>query len=308
MSDDMTGSASNAPLDDATHPEIDSESASSTSSEQASTKTELIGEELVLEYRTSEEPVIDEASLSVESGSVTALIGPNGSGKSTLLKGLSNQLAPQAGTVLLDGRDIHSLDTKELARTLGHLSQESTSPGSLTVEDLVYHGRYPHRGFFESVTGEDRKAVEHAIHLAGIDHLRERGMGSLSGGQKQLAWIAMVLAQKTDVLLLDEPTTFLDLRHQLQVMEIIETLGDESEITVVLVLHDIEQAGRYADYMIALQDGTIQARGTPEAVITEQLLAEVFDIEATVENTPRGPRIDPLRPLHDERGDPPTKR
>jgi len=260
----------------------------------------LAGEELVLSYPSSDGPVIDEESITAKAGAVTALVGPNGSGKSTLLKGLADQLKPDAGSVLVDGRAIQSFNKKELARTMGLLSQESTSPNSITVEDLVYHGRYPHRGFFESVTDEDERAVDRAIKLAGCGHLRDREVGSLSGGQKQLAWIAMVLAQDTDVLLLDEPTTFLDLHHQLEVMEIIETLREESDITVVVVLHDIQQAARLADEMIALKEGAIQARGTPEEVVTEELLGEVFEIDAEVNLTPRGPRIEPLRPRHDD--------
>jgi iron complex transport system ATP-binding protein len=259
----------------------------------------LAGENLVLSYPTGETPVVDGETIAARDGAVTALVGPNGSGKSTLLKGLADQLAPDAGSVLLDGREIDALDAKELARRVGLLSQESTSPDSITVEDLVYHGRYPHRGFFESVTAEDERAVDRAIELAGCGHLRDREVGQLSGGQKQLAWIAMVLAQDTDVLLLDEPTTFLDLHHQLEVMEIVETLREDSDITVVVVLHDIEQAARLADEMVALKDGEIRARGTPEEVVTEELLAEVFEIEAEVESTPRGPRIEPLRPRHD---------
>ena len=260
----------------------------------------LAGEDLVLQYPGTDEPVIDEESIVAEPGAVTALVGPNGSGKSTLLRGLAEQLAPNAGAVRLDGRDIHAMETKELARKLGLLSQGSTSPDSITVEDLVYHGRYPHRGFFERVTEDDREAVERAIDLAGCGHLRDRAVGSLSGGQKQLAWIAMVLAQETDVLLLDEPTTFLDLHHQLEVMEIIETLNAESSITVVVVLHDIEQAARLADRMVVLKDGEIRARGTPETVVTEDLLQSVFDIEAHVEVTDRGPLVDPIRPYHGE--------
>ncbi|NHN62680.1 ABC transporter ATP-binding protein [Haloarcula sp. JP-Z28] len=259
----------------------------------------LVGDDVVLSYSGTDEPVIDGESITAEPGAVTALVGPNGSGKSTLLKGLANQLEPDAGSVLLDGQDIQTLETKAIARKLGLLSQESTSPNSISVEDLVYHGRYPHRGFFDSVTEEDEAAVERAIDLAGCGHIREREVGSLSGGQKQLAWIAMVLAQDTDVLLLDEPTTFLDLHHQLEVMEIIETLRDESDITIVVVLHDLEQAARLADRMVALKDGEIQARGRPEDVVTEQLLADVFEIEAEVSATPRGPRVNPIRARHD---------
>jgi iron complex transport system ATP-binding protein len=259
----------------------------------------LTGDELVIGYPGTDEPVLDGESIVATPGSVTALVGPNGSGKSTLLKGLANQLEPTDGSVLLDGRELQSLGTKEMAKKLGLLSQESTSPGSISVEELVFHGRYPHRGFFETVTDEDERAVDRAIDLAGVDNLRGREVSSLSGGQKQLVWIAMVLAQETDVLLLDEPTTFLDLHHQLEVMEIIETLRDESDITVVVVLHDIEQAARLADRMVALKDGEIQTRGTPEEVVTEPMLADVFRIDAEVERTERGPRIEPLRARHD---------
>ncbi|MFC6837976.1 ABC transporter ATP-binding protein [Halomarina ordinaria] len=285
-----------------TDPRTNGSSPPSRADEQSDGETDgrLDGEELVLSYPSSDGPIIDGESITAKPGAVTALIGPNGSGKSTLLKGLADQLAPDAGSVLVDGRAIETFDKKELARTMGLLSQESTSPNTITVEDLVYHGRYPHRGFFESVTDEDERAVERAMELAGCTHLRDREVGSLSGGQKQLAWIAMVLAQDTDVLLLDEPTTFLDLHHQLEVMEIVETLRTESEITVVVVLHDIQQAARLADEMVALKAGSIKARGTPEEVVTEELLAEVFEIDAEVDQTPRGPRIEPLRARHDD--------
>jgi iron complex transport system ATP-binding protein len=252
----------------------------------------------VLGYPDADQPVIDGETITAEQGAVTALVGPNGSGKSTLLKGLADQLTPDDGSVLIDGRDIHTLDTKALARKLGLLSQESTSPDSITVEELVYHGRYPYRGFFDHVTEADECAVDNAIDLAGCDHLRDRDVGSLSGGQKQLAWIAMVLAQDTDVLLLDEPTVFLDLHHQLEVMDIIETLRDERDITVVVVLHDIEQAARHADTIVALRDGEVKACGPPETVVTEELLADVFGIDAEVDSTDRGPRVTPLAARH----------
>jgi len=262
--------------------------------------TTFAGEDLVVGYPGTDRPVIDGESLAAAPGQVTALVGPNGSGKSTLLKGLADQLDVDRGSVLLDGRDVHDLDSKELARQLGLLSQENVSPESLTVEKLVERGRYPHRGFFDGLSAEDHEAIDRAIDLAGVDHLRERELASLSGGQKQLVWIAMVLAQDTDVLLLDEPTTFLDLHHQLEVMEIVERLRDDGEMTVVVVLHDLQQAARHADYMLALNDGTIHARGRPAEVVTEDLLAEVFGVEATVSPGERGPRITPVRPLHDD--------
>ncbi|WP_434737295.1 ABC transporter ATP-binding protein [Haloarcula montana] len=280
--------------------ETESDGSKTAQSSESSVDSGIVeGEELVLSYPTSDDPVIDSEYISATAGKVTALVGPNGSGKSTLLKGLADQLSLDSGTVRVDGRAVQSFDKKEFARTLGLLSQESASPDSITVEDLVYHGRYPHRGFFEGTTEDDERAVDRAIELAGCGHLRDREVGQLSGGQKQLAWIAMVLAQDTDVLLLDEPTTFLDLHHQLEVMEIIETLREESDITIVVVLHDIEQAARLADEMVAIGDGEIQARGRPDEVVTEELLAEVFEIDAEVEQTPRGPRIEPLRARHE---------
>jgi len=266
----------------------------------ATDASDLNAEDLVVGYPTAPEPVIDGESIAAEPGAVTALVGPNGSGKSTLLKGLADQIAPDDGSVLLDGRDVQSMDAKPLAKRLGLLSQERTSPESITVEDLVYHGRYPHRGFFERTTEEDARAVERAIDLTGCGHLRDREVGSLSGGQRQLAWIAMALAQDTDVLLLDEPTTFLDLHHQMEVMEVIETLRDESDVTVVVVLHDIEQAARLADRVVALKGGEVRARGPPEEVVTEDLLSEVFRVDADVVDTDRGPRVTPIRARHEE--------
>ncbi|RXK48597.1 ABC transporter ATP-binding protein [Halorientalis pallida] len=264
--------------------------------------SEFGGEDIVVGYPNADEPVVDGESIRVPPGEVTALVGPNGSGKSTLLKGLADQLSLDRGTVRVDGTEVHELGAKRLARKLGLLSQDNAAPNSITVEKLVAHGRYPHRGAFESLSDADRDAIDRAISMAGVDHLRDREVGSLSGGQQQLAWIAMALAQETDVLLLDEPTTFLDLRHQLQVMEIVERLRDESETTVVLVLHDIEQAAQYADHVVALEDGAICARGSPESVVTEGLLADVFGIDAAVTRTDHGPQVTPLRALGDGDG------
>ncbi len=288
-------------------PAVESALTSETQSDDAPAErtdgASFAGEDLRIGYHGAEEPVIDGESLAAAPGQVTALVGPNGSGKSTLLKGLADQLEPEAGTVHLDGRDIQSVGPKELAKQLGLLTQENVAPESITVEKLVEHGRYPHRGFFDGLREDDIAAIERAIDLAGIEHLREREVSSLSGGQKQLVWIAMILAQETDVLLLDEPTTFLDLHHQLEVMEIIETLRDESDMTIVVVLHDLQQAARHADYMLALSDGSILSRGRPEEVVTEELLAEVFGIEASVTPTEHGPQITPLQPLHGDASD-----
>jgi len=239
-----------------------------------------------LSYPTSEEPIVDCARLDIPEEAVTALVGPNGSGKSTLLKALSNHLEPETGTVRIHGEDLDSFSQKALARELGVLSQENDSLGSISVEDLVYHGRYPYRGFFDSVSETDREAVERALELAGIEHLRNAELGQLSGGQKQLAWIAMVLAQDTDVLLLDEPTTFLDVHHQFRVLETIRQLNEQKGVTVAVVLHDISQAARFADYVVAVCDGELYDWGPPTEVVTEQLLADVFGVEATVRYEP----------------------
>ncbi|WP_435157218.1 ABC transporter ATP-binding protein [Haladaptatus sp. DFWS20] len=258
--------------------------------------SELRGIDLEIGYPDSG-IIVECESIIVPAGEITALVGPNGSGKSTLLKALSRELEPESGIVRLDGNDVHSLGTKTLAQKLGLLSQENESPGNLTVEDLAYHGRYPHRGFFDAKTEEDHKAVEQALELAGVTHLRDEEMGSLSGGQRQLAWIAMVLAQDTDVLLLDEPTTYLDLRHQLRVLKVVRTLAREEDLTIGIVLHDISQAARYADNLVALRDGEPYDWGPPSEVVTEELLADVFGVEATVGIEPEGPVVTPRRPL-----------
>jgi iron complex transport system ATP-binding protein len=266
------------------------------SERESATTSVLHAENLSLGYPDTDEPVVECDRIDVPEGEITALVGPNGSGKSTLLKALSNHLQPESGSVILDGREIHRYDDTELACELGLLSQENDAPASITVEDLAYHGRYPHRGFFDSVTDEDCDAVDRAIDLAGVEDIRDEEVGNLSGGQKQLAWIAMVLAQDTDVLLLDEPTTFLDLHHQLRVMEVVRTLNEKEDVTVAVVLHDIAQAARFADNLVALDDGEPYDWGPPREVVTEQLLADVFEVDAAVTYTP-DPEIVPKRSL-----------
>ncbi|MFY4814493.1 ABC transporter ATP-binding protein [Haloarcula sp. AONF1] len=279
------------------HERQTSREASNDGTDELASQTALDVDELVVGYPSTDELVIDGQTLAVPDGEVTALIGPNGSGKSTLLKALANRLEPDDGRVLLDDRRVDSFESKELARKLGRLSQQNTAPDTISVEELVERGRYPHQGFFESQTDDDAEAVDEAIAMAGVDHLRDREIGTLSGGQTQLVWIAMALAQDTDVLLLDEPTTFLDPRHQLEVMQVVEMLRDKSDTTVVLVLHDISQAARYADNVVALKEGTIYASGPPEAIVTDDLLADVFDIDSEVIETEHGPVVVPLDPI-----------
>ncbi|QLD87409.1 ABC transporter ATP-binding protein [Natronomonas halophila] len=261
--------------------------------------SELVGDGLEIGYDSAEGPIVECDHVVLPAGEVTALVGPNGSGKSTLMKGLAGQLKPWDGDVTVDDTDVYAMDDKARARRIGLLSQERESPESVSVEELVTHGRYPYRGFLDPVNEEDMQAVDRAIERTGIEHLRDRQLAELSGGQSQLAWIAMVLAQEPDVLLLDEPTTFLDLRHQLQVLETVQSLNRENGITVGLVLHDIAQAARYADNLVALRDGSPYDWGPPNDVVTEDLLADVFGVNATVTNGNPGPEVMPHGPLED---------
>jgi len=249
-----------------------------------------------LQLGYGEEIVVDVETLVIPRGEVTALVGPNGSGKSTLLKAFSAELAPETGSVLLHGESVNDRPPKELARELGLLDQENTAPADLTVESLVTHGRYPHRGFLEGLDAEDERAIDRALEMAGVESLRDVPVSELSGGQKQLAFIAMVLAQETDVLLLDEPTTYLDLYHQLRVMEVIRTLNRNRDVTVCVVLHDLQQAARFADYLVALDGGDVYDWGPPADVVDDQLLADVFGVDATVSSGDE-PTIEPRRAL-----------
>jgi iron complex transport system ATP-binding protein len=260
---------------------------------------ELSVEGVDLSYTDDGEPVVEVDKLVVPAGEVTALVGPNGSGKSTLLKAMDAELTPDRGTVRFDGRDVNAYSTSELATRLGLLSQENTAPSSTTVRELATHGRYPHRGFFEGLTEEDEEAVDTALERVGVTHLADREVGDLSGGQRQLAWLAMTFAQETDALLLDEPTTFLDLHHQLRVLRAARELNEERGVTVCVVLHDIGQAARFADNLIALRDGTPYEWGPPDEVVTPDLLEDVFGVEAEVGFGPEGPTIVPRRPVED---------
>ncbi len=242
----------------------------------------IFGEKLRVRYDADKPAVIDGESISIPTGKITALIGPNGSGKSTLLKALARQLAPEAGRVILDGRDIAAFSSTELALKLGILFQENSAPSDLTVEELVYHGRHPHRRLFESLTPDDRDAVEEALRLADLTAFRHHQLSHLSAGQRQLAWIAMALAQAPHYLFLDEPTTFLDLAHQFDVMDLVLRLNRELGKTIVLVVHDLNLAARYADHLFALREGNIIASGSPSEVLTVEILRQVFDVETNI--------------------------
>jgi len=228
------------------------------------------------------EPALRSVDVTIRPGEITAIVGPNGSGKSTLLRAMGRLLRPTDGAVLLDGVDILKRPTRELARDLGILPQSPIAPEGLTVVDLVSRGRDPHRRWFDQWAASDEDIVNLALEKTGMLELAHARVDDLSGGQRQRAWIAMALAQETRVLLLDEPTTYLDVAHQLDVLELIQRMNTVDRATIVMVLHDLSMAARYSDRIIALSDGEIVADGTPQEVITPAVLATVFDLEATV--------------------------
>ncbi|ABG03390.1 ABC transporter related [Rubrobacter xylanophilus DSM 9941] len=245
----------------------------------------LRAEGLVLGY--DEATVIDGLEVEVPPGRITSVVGPNGCGKSTLLRSLARLLRPRGGGVYLDGKEIFSLPTREVARRLGILPQSPEAPEGLTVRELAAQGRYPHQSWLSQWSASDERAVERALQKTGMLPLADRPLDTLSGGQRQRAWISMALAQETETLLLDEPTTFLDLAHQLEVLQLLGRLNAEEGRTVVMVLHDLNNAARYSHHVIALHDGGVYAAGPPEEVVTPELLRDVFHVEADVVADPR---------------------
>ncbi|MFI6346097.1 ABC transporter ATP-binding protein [Streptomyces sp. NPDC050560] len=240
------------------------------------------GLHLAYEDRT----VVRGIDLAVPPGRITAVVGPNACGKSTLLRALARLLAPREGGVTLDGAEIRSLPTRELARRLGILPQSPVAPEGLTVRDLVTRGRAPHQTWWRQWSAADEEAVGAALAATGTEHLAERPVDELSGGQRQRAWIAMAVAQGTPVLLLDEPTTYLDLAHQIDVLDLVVDLNREEGRTVVMVLHDLNQACRYADHLVALKDGAVVAEGAPSEVVTAASVAEIFGLSCEVTADP----------------------
>lgn len=226
--------------------------------------------------------VVDGVDLVVPSGRISVIVGANACGKSTLLKTIARLLPAQDGAVVLDGRRIDTIPTKELARTLGLLPQQPVAPEGIVVTDLVGRGRHPHQKLFRPWTTADDQAVTSAMAAAGVLDLADRAVDELSGGQRQRVWIAMALAQSTDVLLLDEPTTFLDVSHQIEVLDLLTDLNHTRGTTIVMVLHDINLAARYADHMVALRAGRVVADGPPHAVVTAELVREVFALDSLV--------------------------
>ncbi|CAK9890592.1 MULTISPECIES: ABC transporter ATP-binding protein [Pseudomonas] len=231
--------------------------------------------------RYDQRTISTDLSIAIPDGSFTVIVGPNACGKSTLLRALSRLLVPTHGRVVLDGKTITERGAKEVARRLGLLPQSATAPDGITVADLVARGRFPHQSFLRQWSEADEQAVTAAMAATQVSELAERGLDELSGGQRQRVWIAMVLAQQTPILLLDEPTTFLDIAHQIELLELLADLNRQGR-TIVAVLHDLNQACRYASHLIAMRDGAVLAQGTPGAIFTEALVEEVFGLASVI--------------------------
>ncbi|WP_195575868.1 ABC transporter ATP-binding protein [Paenibacillus sp. 1001270B_150601_E10] len=231
--------------------------------------------------------IVKGLNLSIPAGKITALVGSNGSGKSTILKTMARIMKPKAGQVLLDGKSIHQQTTKEVARQLAILPQNPTAPDGLTVKELISYGRFPYQKGFGNLSKQDHEAIVSAIEVTGLAEFADRSVDHLSGGQRQRAWIAMALAQETDILFLDEPTTFLDMAHQLEVLKLLQKLNEEEGRTIGMVVHDLNHATRYAQHMVCIKQGSVLGEGTPEEVVTPDLLREVFGIEADIVPDPR---------------------
>jgi iron complex transport system ATP-binding protein len=244
----------------------------------------LSAHDLTLAYEQFE--VAKDLSVQIPEGKITCIVGANACGKSTLLRALARLLRPKQGTVLLDGESIHRLPTKEVASRLGILPQSPIAPEGITVADLVARGRYPHQKWFRQWTGADEAVIAEAMAATGTLDLARRPVDELSGGQRQRVWIAMTLAQGTDLMLLDEPTTYLDLAHQVEVLDLLVDLNLAERRTIVLVLHDLNHAARYSDHLIAMRKGSVIAHGHPSDIVTEATVEEVFGLRCRVETDP----------------------
>jgi len=256
-----------------------------------------------LDLGYGERKIVSALDLTLPAGKLTVIVGANACGKSTLLRGLARLLTPTRGAVYLDGKPIHQMPTREVATILGVLPQSPIAPDAITVTDLVGRGRYPHQGWFRRWTPEDDTAVAQALTSTDTLELADRPVDELSGGQRQRVWIAMALAQETDLLLLDEPTTFLDINHQVEVLDLLTDLVKTSGRTVVVVLHDLNLACRYADHIVAMKAGTIVTEGRPVEVITEEIVKDVFGMTSRIVVDPVSdtPMIVPIGRHHVEK-------
>ncbi|MBT2440971.1 ABC transporter ATP-binding protein [Streptomyces sp. ISL-36] len=258
----------------------------------------LTARELTLAYE--DRTVVHELDLAVPDGKVTVIVGPNACGKSTTLRALGRLLKPKGGAVLLDGEELAKIPTKRIAQSIGLLPQTPVAPEAITVADLVSRGRQPHQAWWKQWSREDERAVVDAMERTDVAALAERPVDELSGGQRQRVWIAMALAQETDLLLLDEPTTYLDISHQVEVLDLVRQLNHERGRTVAVVLHDLNQAARYADHLVAMKSGRVVAEGHPGEVVTADLVREVFGLESVVIPDPvtGSPLVVPSAPWH----------
>lgn len=247
--------------------------------------TRLHTENLALAY--GQRFIVQDLNVQIPEGKITALVGANGSGKSTILKAMARIMEPGGGAVYLDGQAIHKQPTKKVAQQLAILPQAPEAPEGLTVGELVSYGRFPYQSGFGARTGEDLRMIRWALEVTSMTAFGDRPVGALSGGQRQRAWIAMALAQGTRLLLLDEPTTYLDMAHQVEVLQLLQRLNAEERRTVVMVVHDLNHASRYAHHMVAIADGKVVAEGPPGQVMTPEMLRRVFGIEADVISDPR---------------------
>lgn len=251
-------------------------------------------ENLVVGY--DEKTVVHNVNLVIPDGKISVIIGANACGKSTLLKAMTRIISPKGGVVTLDGEPIRGMNPKQLARICGLLPQDPVVPEGVTVSDLVARGRFPHQKFLQGQTKQDLEAVTEAMEIMNIIELANRGMNELSGGQRQRAWIATALAQQSDILFLDEPTTFLDINYQIEILDLMVDLNQRKQTTIVMVLHDINLAARYADYLYAMKNGKLIAQGAPSDIVTEKLIMDVFGMKSRIISDPvsKSPYVIPI--------------
>ncbi|WP_042470415.1 ABC transporter ATP-binding protein [Bacillus ndiopicus] len=239
---------------------------------------------LTLQY--GNQTIIDCLDFDIPLGKITVLVGANGSGKSTLLRSLARLLNPASGEILLDAQKLHSMSTKQIAKQLAILPQGPVAPEGITVQQLVKQGRYPHQSWFQQWSKKDEMLVEQALEATQLSALKDRPVDALSGGQRQRAWIAMTLAQETPIILLDEPTTYLDMTHQIELLDFLFELNRQSKRTVVMVLHDLNLACRYADHLVAIHNKKVAIEGAPEEIVTSQMVEEIFQLKAIIQKDP----------------------
>lgn len=231
--------------------------------------------------------IVKDLNLNIPKGKITTIIGANGCGKSTILKTIGRVITPKSGNIYINGKDIYKENPREIAKNMAILPQSPQAPSGLTVEELIAYGRFPHQKGFGKANDKDKDIVNWALEITGIEEFKDRNIDDLSGGQRQRAWIAMALAQETDILLLDEPTTYLDLAHQLEILKLLEDLNKKQGRTIVMVIHELNNAARFADYMIGIKKGRVVCEGSADEVMTKENLKEIFNIDAEIVKDPR---------------------